>query len=388
MKRERTRQQLDPVGTFSSRMTTVGAAVGAFVFAAIMTGISLDESRNPAMGVLALVLLAISSVIVVMASDPYRGPFTRTMHYAAVAYALTAAAISTGATWGTDLFIQYSWAPTSLGMLFLAMAAFRPAREIVATGGLAAVFIGFLAMLQSRAVDLGIPLLAVVGIIVTPLLALNFGSAAFSLSMVRSLESWQRRTNRAVDEMSTEREAGIARSVQQDRVTILNREVMPFFTEVLRADTITDEDRRHARAIADSIRRVMVAEVDRTWLENLIEHLRSRVRREGGVPRNDRIVFDDDHIANLMSYDQRTGLRALIVALYDQSDNRPRDLEIVLERSGGRCHAILSVRVDLLDGIVKTRFGPYIAVLRAVFRNLHVGYLQSVLTLRFSYEQR
>lgn len=385
--RERTRQQLDPVGTFSNRITTVGAAVAAFVLAALMTGMSLDQTKNPAMAILALVVLATSSVIVVMASDPYRGPFTRNMHFAAVIYALMAATISTGATWGTDLFIHYAWAPTSLGMLFLAMAAFRPAREIVSTGALAAVYIGFLAMLQSSSIDLDIPVLAIVGVVVMPLLALNFGSAAFSLSTVLALESWQRRATRAVDELSNEREAGIARSVQQDRVTILNREVLPFFTELLLAETISDEDRRHARAIADSIRRVMVAEVDRTWLENLIEHLRSRVRREGGA-RNNRVVFDDDHVANLMTYDQRTGLRAFIVALYDQADNRPRDLEIVLARSDGLCHAIVSVRGDLLDGIVKTRFGPYIAVLRAVFRNLHVEYLQSVLTLRFSYEQR
>ncbi|TQL48759.1 hypothetical protein FB562_1863 [Homoserinimonas aerilata] len=117
-----------------------------------------------------------------------------------------------------------------------------------------------------------------------------------------------------------------------------------------------------------------------------MEGLRLRVRRDGDEPPTDRAVFDDDNVANRMSYDQRTGIRALVVAIFDQAGNRPQQLEIELARAGERCQGLVSARVELSENAVKNRFGPYIAVLRVVFDDLSVEYLQSVLTLRFSYE--
>lgn len=384
-KAERTRQQLDPVGTFSNRLMTLGAIVASFLYAVVVVLSSLDRNWNPALGLLSLVVLGIGCVLLVVATDPYRGPVTRQMHSIVVVCALLAATLSALSSWGDPGFLRYAWGSTSLGLLFVALAPFRPAREIVGTGALAAVFIGFITMLQASSHDSKIPVLAVIGIAVMPLLALNFASAAYSLSTIHSLDRWQRLARQAVERMSPEREAGIARSVQQNRVTVLNREVVPFFAELLQRDTVTEEDRERARAIADSIRGVMVSEVDRTWLENLLVHLGRRAGRLGAMAP---LVHDDDGSANLMNYDQRTGLRALIMELYERAIDHPHDLVIDLSREGARCYGVVSVRIDMVDGLVKSRFGPYITVLKMVFQDLRVEHLHSVLTLRFSYEQR
>lgn len=393
---ERTWQQLDPVGTFSVRFVTVVSALISFIVVALTVSVMFDQLSNPSLALLALVVIGGVCLLVARGTDPYRGPFTRQMYGWVVALEVAAAALLAASSWQAPHFLTLGWVvPISLGLLSLALLSFRPARELMAFGALGAVVIAFITMLQAiqaepvpGAKEFFVPAIAIIGVVILPLLALTFSAATFSVTMLNCIQRWQRRAGQEENNVSEERQHSILRSVQQDRVMILNREVVPFFAEVLQADTVTDADRDRAHAIADSIRRVMVAEVDRTWLENLIDTLRSRVRHDGEDPSTSRLVFDDDHVANFMKYDQRTGLRAFLVAIYDQNNNRPEDLEIVLGRIDGHCHGVIAVQLDLVDSAVKVRFGPYLAVMRVVFRKLEVEYRQSVLTVRFAYEQR
>ncbi|TQL48760.1 hypothetical protein FB562_1864 [Homoserinimonas aerilata] len=262
---ERTRQQLDPVGAFSNRILTLAAALSAFLFVAVVVVSSIDTIANGPLAVMGLMAVGGASAIVVIATDPYRGPVTRSAHHWVAVLGVLATLLLSLSMWYTDEAFGLSWAgPAALGLLYIALTPYRPAREIVAIGGLATIAVGFITLLQVAPLKLGIPSAAVIAVVVMPLLALNLASAAFSLSAIHSLERWQRRARRAANRLSSERESGIARSVQQDRVTILNREVVPFLSEVLRGETIDDADRERARLIADAIRRVMVAEVDRT----------------------------------------------------------------------------------------------------------------------------
>lgn len=387
---ERTRQELDPLGAFSTRIITIGAALAAFSYAAGMVVTNLDLIANPGLALLSLVAIGIAAVIVTSATDPYRGPFHRVRHTWAVALSVIGAAMLAAASWESNAYFSLGWVgPVALGLFSIGMSSYRPVRELVGYSTLAGVLMGFVTMLQAQSNPVeGVPAPALVGIHLLPLLALNFSAAAFTNSMISSVEHWRNKASEAVDRMSEEQQPGIARSVQQDRVTILNREVVPFFADALEADELTPEVRDRARSIAEAIRAVMVAEVDRTWLENLVDHLRARVRRDGGVPDTAPVVFDDDHVANLMNYDQRTALRALLVAIFDQMGNRPQGLEIVLARVDDRCQGFVAVHVEMVDGVVKSRFGPYLAVMRVVFRRLRAEYLQSVLTVRFTYDQR
>ncbi|WP_146181281.1 hypothetical protein [Homoserinimonas hongtaonis] len=385
---ERTRQELDPVGAYSNRLITMTAAISALVFAVVVVVAGLDAVDNPGAAVLSLVVIAASSMIVITATDPYRGPFQRKSHGWTVALGVFAAGLLAVAAGDAPAHASMGWvAPVVLGLFSIGMAAYRPVRELVGFGGVAAVLIGFIVMLQAVKDVSDVPPVVTVAFVVLPLLALNLSAGAFTDSMIKSIEHWHVRATQAVDRMSEEREPGIARSVQQDRVTILKQEVVPFFGEVLANNEITPDVRERARSIADAIRAVMVAEVDRTWLENVVDHLRGRARRGGEGQSQPSTILDDDNIANLMSYDQRTALRALLVAIYDNAHGRPEDLEIMLARADGRCRGVLTLRVDMTDGLVKSRFGPYLAVMRVVFRRVRAEYLQSVLTVRFSYDQ-
>jgi hypothetical protein len=279
------------------------------------------------------------------------------------------------------------WGPIALGLLLLAMGPYRPAREIVTAGSVAAIFFGFLTVVHSGSSDGKVPVLAVVAVTIMPILGFAFATASHSKAVVDGLERWQRRLNRPGRVVSRDDEDGIARSVQQDRVTILNREVLPFFLEIIEKPAVSNGDRERARDIASSIRTVMVAEVDRSWLELAVDQLTAADRTGPGVS-TEKLVRDDDHVANQMSYDQRTALRAFIVALHEGSTHRAGFMKIELFRDGGVFRAVMIAELEIADFAVRSRFAPYFAVLRVMFTDLRLEYLHGVLTLSFSYEQR
>lgn len=383
-RRERTRQQLDPAGALGLRLTTVIAALTAFAYALVLTALTPEHMNRPVLTVLALAMLAVSCGILVVQSSPYRAPVDGRTHLLIQVFALGAVTFSVAASWGVNEYIHDDWPAISLGLILLALSPYRPTREMVGVGGLVAIYVGFLTMLQVPSLAAHAPAVAFVLATVTPMLALCLGSAMFSASFVLSLERWHRRAEHATKNITKQLRAGIVRSVQQDRVTILNRDVLPFFTDVLARGQMTEEDCVRAAVIADSIRSVMVAESDRSWLEHVIEHA---VHGENGGHSSD-FVDDPHRLAPMISTDQRTALRALIVALFDSEGFDHRSLRITFQRRNGRCHGVLSAAVGHSDYSTRTALAPYFAVMRVNFTDLHVEFSHSHLKLRMSYDQQ
>lgn len=384
---ERSRQQLDPIGTFGNNLSTILFTMSAFGVAAYIVVRGFDRITNPPLAVVALLLLGASCAYLVLASNPIRAPFSRGAMTIVLLTCLIASAVDMASEWGEVRPVINGWGPIALGLLILAMGPYRPPREIAAAGSITAVFFGFLTVVHAGASTGDIPVLAIVAVSVMPILALSYATASHSRSVVDGLERWQRKVMRPGRVVTREDEDGIARSVQQDRVTILNREVLPFFLEIIEKPAVSNADRQRARDIAASVRKVMVAEVDRSWLEQAVEQLTA-----ADPSATDRVtetlVRDDDHVANHMSYDQRTALRAFIVALHESSAHRADFMKIELFRDDSLFRAVLVAELEIADFTVRTRFAPYFAVLRVMFPDLRLEYLHGVLTLSFSYEQR
>ena len=381
---ERTRQQLDPAGSTGVAPVAIFLAIGAFLYAVFMTVRGQSEISNPIFASLALALLAIAGLMLISASSPNRAPLTERTHAAIHAIAVLAILCEAVGQWGSNAYIRDDWGPATLGILLVALGPYRPAREIAVGGVCSAISIGILTYFEVPSLVTSGPALAFIALAVTPMLALCFSAAMFSDGVVASIERWQKRAQAASVSLVHEFREGIARSVQQDRVTILNRDVLPFFTEVLARDTITDADRERARTIADSIRRVMVEEVDRSWLEALMELTGvERTNRPGAA----RVVVDDPHrAASAMTVAQRTAIRALFVAFADHPGFTRDHLRIALSDQGDLNSGVITAQVPVTDSVMRSTFAPFFAVMRAVFTNLEVEFVQSELTLRFSYD--
>jgi hypothetical protein len=59
---------------------------------------------------------------------------------------------------------------------------------------------------------------------------------------------------------------------------------------------------------------------------------------------------------------------------------------ITLSDQGDRNRGVIMAQVPVTDSVMRSTFAPFFAVMRAVFTNLEVEFVQSELTLRFSYD--
>ena len=379
---ERTRQQVDPLGTLGNRPLTIVLAAGAFVYGLVMTIRGFEQLSNVLLGILALLWLAAASITVTVATSSVRAPFTQSTHFAVQLLALGAAALSVGSQWGTNSSIQDDFGPMSLGILMLALGPYRPATELASAGSLSAIFIGFVTLLEVPELHTMAPPVSFALVGMTPVLALSFAAASYSGGLVDSLERWQRRAKVTVENKSHRLRENLTRAVQHDRILILSHEVLPFFSQVLERDALDDEDRDRARDLAEAIRALMVAEADRTWLEV--------AAGDDGVSSElmGRTVVDKAGRAADMVADQRTALRAVILTLADEPSFIEGSMNIVITGTKSLSKGVLTAKFEPDGEDLRAAFGPYFAVMRVVFSSFTVNLTQPTLTLRFSYEQR
>jgi hypothetical protein len=382
--REQTVQQLDPLAGVNGREVTVFGAIAIVVYAIVMTLFNSADIDTPGFAIAAIVVLGADAIFLIVASSPLRPPVNRTVQIIAVSLALLAMVLSAMSMLESNAYIQDDWGTIAVGAVCLILCPYRPPRELVIAAVLASVFAGFIVLVQTPSLVTDIPVIAFIVIALTPLLCMALAGAAFASIVLRMLRRWQSRADRAVRALADEHREGITRSVQQDRVTILNRDVVPFFTAVLSENELTDADRSRALEISDSIRRSMVADVDRTWLDVVV-----RQASGGSVPEG--AVDDRLRVASAMSTDQRTAMRALLVAILAHPGFMIDGFSIVVTTAGSaagtRADGVIRASFSPADPPPRSTFAPYLAIFHAVFVELQVDVTPASLTVRFSYDQ-
>jgi len=290
------------------------------------------------------------------------------------------------AAWhGADLPPGF-WGPPVVGLTILQLATYRPPREVWAATVVGAVGAAVIALLHPATTASGTPGLVTFVTLTVPLMAFGFGGAANASSLGRALAriySTDALDSRMASRALNER---IRQSVQRDRVSILNRTVVPFYTDVLVSGRVTEADRANAARVAASIRSVMVAEADRTWLDTVVDEL-AGAGQDDALPGSE-VVQDDDLLAGRMDTEQRIVVRAMLVALFEHQAFDPDGFGIVITRNGERCDFSMTAKLDGEDSIPRSNFAAYLAVVRIVFGDLHVTFQPPTLALRFSYEHK
>ena len=377
-RRERTPQQVDPLGALSAGPLTVIAGLAAVLYAVVVTVVVRADVASWPAAIAALGALAAAATVLVHGSRPARAPFRRPHVVVMVVLLAAVVVLSVVSTAGHNEMVRDDWTSVSVGVLILGLAPYRPGREIGIAGLILASVIGIVVVVESPSFAAGLPAVLYVVVAVTPVLALTSAGATFSATFVTLVDHWVERASSYRRAGTADLRAGIARSVQQDRVTILNRDVVPFFTGLIEAGEVTADDSRRARAIAETLRGTMVAEADRSWLEQLLTAPAVAV---GGV------VDDPEHLAGEMVDDHRTALRALLVAFADTGVVDASDVRIAVRAEEARVDIRLTVATRAPDLAVRNRLAPYFAVVRVVYDDLVVDLSPPLLTLRFSYDQ-
>jgi hypothetical protein len=379
-------QQLDPVGGYSTRPVTLLGCAGVVLYAVIETVVGWAGVSIPAVAFVALFATVLAAVGVVYWSSPLRAPFPHFGFTTIVLLAIAAMVLDASASWTGAVLPPGEWGPVVFGLSMVELAPYRPPREIAIATAFGGLIAGFIAVLHPATLLSVSPTIVTLVATVVPLVSLGFGSAAYASALRRSLGWLQPDSDLASRAASEELRENTMRSAQLDRAGILNRAVVPFFSDILRRDSITPADAAEARAISASIRALMVADVERSWLDNLIDEI-ARAREDGSLPGSE-VVQDAERLAAGMSKEQRIVTRVLLVALLDQPGFDPDGFAILLTRKGPSCRVRISAKLDNDESIQRSGLAPYFAVVRIIFGDLQVAFQPPTLALRFSYDHR
>lgn len=376
------RHQLDPAGARGTRRLTVTFVAIAFGWAVVGSITDVSEGSEPILTAVGLAVFALAGALVISLSgyaSSARISLDSGIHGVIGAIMVTAQALSAVARGTEDTFRTDPWGPLSIGVVVLAIAPYRPPREIVSHGTMIAVFVGVSTYLHAEAAGSVIPSVALAIAAMTGLGGVCFGAAMFSKRTIEALLRWQKRADVASEALADELRSTIAQSVYHDRVTILNRDVVPFFMDVLGRAELTDADRARAKSISSAIRGIMVADADRSWLTAVVE-------RDAHRDRSPNIVDDPQLLAASMDIRARTALRALVGALVDDQNVR-EGFSITLTRDDDGCVGVLSARIDESEHAVRTHYSPFLAVMKIAFAAFSTDFHQPNLIVRFNYER-
>jgi hypothetical protein len=379
-------QQLDPVGSYGSRAITLVMSIGIVAVAAGAVAWSWPTVVDPIAAFLAVAATAVAALGIAFWSSPLRAPFRRSGFIVVTSAAGCSLVLCALATWNDSSDLVEHWAPITVGIILVQLSSYRPARELIGATILGGILAGFVAVLHPSSAGSVLPPLVRVLDAALPLVALGSGATAYSAILVRTLGQWYSKSGSNDREASSAMTARVVRSVHDDRVSILEESVVPFLTELVERNSLTEADRARARSIAFTIRSAMVADVDRSWLDSLMDHLAEDLS-DPTVPGSE-VVQDPHRAASGMTTEQRVVIRAAILALFDHPGFDPDGFAILITSEGSTASVTVTAKLDDDDSVSRSGLAPYLAVLRMSFRDLHVMFQRPTLTLKFSYEQK
>lgn len=374
-------ERLDPLSAAAARPVTRGAAFLAAGLALATVLARPTEIVYPGWLVVALVALGVVVALLIIRSrpdrPPWRGSSTQLVHLLLIIMMVS----SVASTLEANARLRDDWGPMVIGIVLIALMPYRSAREIAFWATVHTLVCAMLGIVQSPWAVTDVPALtfAVTGSL--PVAALGYAAAAYARSLNGSIALWHERAWAAAAEAARQQRGGVARSVQQHRVTILNRDVVPFLSRMSEQSTVSDADREEARALARTIRALLVATVERGWAETMLdEYVGQNPHLNIGVA-----VDDADDAAGRATLEQRTLLRAIA----DVSIHRlaATAIDVTVDDSDGRLRVRWLVRTPLEISDARRAFRAIFEVVRALTEHSALIEKPGQFVLEFHYGQ-
>ena len=324
-----TQQEADPIGGITAAPLVVIGAGLAFTTSVVLTVAHWSEVGSPWAALLAVALVAAAGLCAAFLAAPGRAPFRTESLWLVVALAVGGAIAEYLSTIGANRFLYDDFGPIIVGMLILSLAPFCTWVSLLLSGVVATAVLSILITGSPSTTVIAAPLVTLIAVESASVLALTAAAAGYSWAIVAVTLTWQREANRAALQRDGELRAGIARSVQQSRVSVLGREVLPFLAGVMTADRISVADADRARELAEALRRALKAGIESTWLDDL----GATIRMSRGIPVS---VDDPTGASDDLADDQRSALTALLTWLSEGSRSAGIRVAIELEVSRRR----------------------------------------------------
>lgn len=398
-----TQQRLDPLGALAAWPLAPVLAAIAIGYAVTATILQADQIHSPLLAALALFSMTAAGAALVYGALPSRAPFEPEMHLAVVGLAVAAHLFGQASMWGHNVLIQDDFGPLGTGLLLLALAPYRPWREIAFSGVVAALIFGAVAMAQAPYLGIVVPPLIYAVVAGVQVLAPAVAGAAYSRRIVRSILEWQSDARQAVVARTEETRGQLAQSVIEQQLGALRAGVIPFLNDVLERGAVSPSDIERAGVLADEVRRTLVAETENTWLDAVVARERTVLAERGLTPL--LVVADPERRAMAFEAEQRAATAALIVALCELRGFDPRSLVVQVTGPSRRDPAprevgaaaapaphdsalyadtvTIQAGVDLPARSLRRALRPYLGVLRVLFVRVKVTVRHPLLTIEF-----
>ncbi|MEY9951282.1 hypothetical protein [Leifsonia sp. EB34] len=387
---ERTPQRLDPLGVQSAWLLMPLLSAVAVAYAVYSTVQHHAQYRSPALAVWAIVVLLVAAVVATIRTHPGLAPVGLWSHLAIVGVALVGACLFDAAVWGHNQRVQDDWGQIAVALLLMAMPLYRPVAEVLTVAALAALVLGALAAAQGSSLVISNHPLVYATVAATPVLALASGGAGYAWTMTGETLRWREVARAGQLRLDAELRQVAARMVAQERATALNAEAVPFLTALAARGVITEEDRRHARRIAERLRASAVEALERSWLaETVALALTRRGKGAGAGAEADRgpRVHDPDRLEQVLSEEQRAVIGALIGTIAALPGLDADSLAVTVAQPGAPVF-LLTARVAESRRLLRSELVPFLSALRSVSLVASMRVRAGGLTVRFAYPER
>lgn len=332
-------KDIDPIVALasSSILQHFGGAVATLI-AIVMTIVHWHEVVSPFAAILAIVLVNLAAIAATLAARPSRAPFTPERLWVVVVLALGAAVAEYLSTVGNDRYVYDDFGPLVVGVLMISLAPYCSWVTLLIAGALSTAVLSVLVAGAGGPAWHGLPVLVMVLFYVAPTVVASSAAAGYSWAIVHITLAWQRKANQVLLQRDAELRAGLAGSVDDGRVAVLRREVLPFLASMLDAERISVADSARARQLAEALRATLRDEEASTWLDDVASDL----GRKLGIPVE--VVETDTAVASLHD-DQRAALTALLSWL--ASEQRAASIRVQVQREDAESTRGRVVRVSV-----------------------------------------
>ncbi len=323
-----TQQSVDPVASVATWGIAILHASLAVVGIVAVVLMHLDEIVAPVLSAMSIGFTAAAAAGVIVWTAPRMAPMSNERLWVVMALAIGAAIAESASTAGANRLISDDVGPMVVGLMLIALAPYCSWQSLLTACGVSAGILGILTLESGQYSSIEAPPPVFMVVAALPVLVLGAAAAGYSRAVVAEVLAFDRSAAVAVLARDREVRAGIARSVQEGRVTVLGRDVLPLLAEVTATGNVTPAQADRARELAHQLRSALVAGADATWLDDLVGYELSR--------GSTRISVDDPHgAASRLPEPQRATVAAVVAWLAGgQVSSHSLELRVHDEDSG------------------------------------------------------
>ena len=348
-------QQLDPLTWFTGRVVPLVFAGLILLYGALRIP-TWFTTPLPWLQPLAVLLCAGACVFVYGMTRPLRPQPGWGTGIATVLIGGTGFVVSAVGYFGTDQSIELMWAPFGFALSIASLAPYLSARRVLVLGGVGTLVFTELAYWFIRGSAKPWGPLSTMDIIAAPVVCGLVAAVTFSSALVsRMLPVIEQRSRLVLPRGPYDAEA---EQLERLRLARLTARAVPFLEGIAASGRITPLDRALAGQIARRLRDDLVTQSNLSWLDSIAADSRL-------------VVIDPERRAGRMRSQQRTALRALLLAVLETPGADSSSLLIELRgRPDGATAIALSLDIDLPEGRRIMHLAPHYLTLRTAVDEL------------------